>query len=295
MHQLELFSGTRSNRVVNVASIPQRSPFRYPGGKTWLIPQIRYWLASFSKKPNMLVEPFAGGGIVGLTVAFEGLVNRVLLVELDEQVASVWQAILTGEADWLAERILNFKMTQESVAEQLSNGGTSLRELAFKTLLRNRVSHGGIMAPGAGFIKYGESGKGISSRWYPRTLARRIRDIGRIKDRIEFVREDGLNIIRRYANRPDVIFFIDPPYTAAGKKAGTRLYTYNELDHENLFAIVELVRGDFLMTYDNAEEVRAMAKRHGFEVVEIVMRNTHHIEMAELLIGRDLSWARNTT
>ncbi|MCX6010193.1 MAG: DNA adenine methylase [Chloroflexi bacterium] len=293
MHQLELFSGTHSKRVVNVASIPQRSPFRYPGGKTWLIPQIRCWLDSFGKKPNLLVEPFAGGGIVGLTVAFEGLVNRVLLVELDEQVASVWQAVLTGEAEWLAERILNFNITQESVAEQLSNGSTSLRELAFKTLLRNRVSHGGIMAPGAGFIKYGESGKGISSRWYPRTLAQRIRDIGRIKDKIEFAREDGLNIIRRYANRPDVIFFIDPPYTAAGKKAGTRLYTYNELDHESLFAIVESVQGDFLMTYDNAEEVRAMAKRHGFEVVEIVMRNTHHIEMAELLIGKDLSWARN--
>ena len=24
-------------RVVNVASVPQRSPFRYPGGKTWLV------------------------------------------------------------------------------------------------------------------------------------------------------------------------------------------------------------------------------------------------------------------
>jgi hypothetical protein len=31
---------------VNVASVPQRSPFRYPGGKTWLIPYIRSWLAS---------------------------------------------------------------------------------------------------------------------------------------------------------------------------------------------------------------------------------------------------------
>ena len=26
---------------VNVASVPQRSPFRYPGGKTWLVPQVR--------------------------------------------------------------------------------------------------------------------------------------------------------------------------------------------------------------------------------------------------------------
>ena len=30
---------------VNVASVPQRSPFRYPGGKTWLVPYVRSWLA----------------------------------------------------------------------------------------------------------------------------------------------------------------------------------------------------------------------------------------------------------
>lgn len=28
-------------QIVNVASVPQRSPFRYPGGKTWLVPHIR--------------------------------------------------------------------------------------------------------------------------------------------------------------------------------------------------------------------------------------------------------------
>jgi DNA adenine methylase len=29
------------NKIVNVASVPQRSPFRYPGGKTWLVPIVR--------------------------------------------------------------------------------------------------------------------------------------------------------------------------------------------------------------------------------------------------------------
>ena len=28
-----------SDRAVNVASVPQRSPLRYPGGKTWLVPR----------------------------------------------------------------------------------------------------------------------------------------------------------------------------------------------------------------------------------------------------------------
>lgn len=34
----------------------------------------------------MLVEPFAGGGIVSLTVAFEQLAERVTMVELDDDV-----------------------------------------------------------------------------------------------------------------------------------------------------------------------------------------------------------------
>lgn len=43
---------------------------------------------------------------------------------------------------------------------------------AFQTILRNRINRGGILAPGAGRIKNGESGKGKKSRWYPDTLRR---------------------------------------------------------------------------------------------------------------------------
>jgi DNA adenine methylase len=35
-----------------------------------------------------------------------------------------------------------------------------------------------------------------------------------------------------------------------------------------------------------------MVERHGFDAVEIAMKNTHHANMNELLIGKDLSWAR---
>ena len=45
-----------------------------------------------------------------------------------------------------------------------------------------------------------------------------------------------------------------------------------------------------LMTYDNAEEVKQMARRHGFQMRLIPMNNTHHATMEELVIGKDLSW-----
>ena len=44
------------------------------------------------------------------------------------------------------------------------------------------------------------------------------------------------------------------------------------------------------MTYDNADEVVHLAKKHGFETRCIPMKNTHHAAMTELVIGRDLSW-----
>jgi DNA adenine methylase len=113
-------------------------------------------------------------------------------------------------------------------------------------------------------LKYGENGKGIKSRWYPNTLSRRLVDIGRIAERIQFLQEDGLDVMESLAGRSDVIFFIDPPYTAGGKKAGKRLYRYFDIDHERLFSICSTLTGDFLMTYDNADEVKQMAKKYAF-------------------------------
>ncbi len=44
------------------------------------------------------------------------------------------------------------------------------------------------------------------------------------------------------------------------------------------------------MTYDNDEYVRELATHHGFNFLQIAMQNTHHAEMNELLIGRNLKW-----
>lgn len=45
------------------------------------------------------------------------------------------------------------------------------------------------------------------------------------------------------------------------------------------------------MTYDNAPEVIALAHQHRFQTRAIAMKSTHHAEMSELLIGRNLDWS----
>lgn len=294
MLQPSLFDETILRKIVNVASVPHRSPFRYPGGKTWLVPYVRRWIGSQPNKPvQEFFEPFAGGGIVSLTVAAEKLANHVTMVELDENVASVWQTILNGGGLWLADRIVRFEVTETTVDFILDREPPSLSERAFQTILKNRVNHGGIMASGAGRLKYGENGKGMKSRWYPQTLKNRILDIVKIAERITFIAGDGFQAMRQNIENRDALFFIDPPYTVAGKKAGTRLYKHAEVNHKELFELASQVKGDFLMTYDNAEGVKALAGEHHFDTHVIAMKNTHNTKMTELLIGRNLDWARS--
>lgn len=269
-----------------------RSPFRYPGGKTWLVPRFRQWLRSLPESGREeLIEPFAGGGIISLTAAFENLTQTATMIELDSDVMSVWQTILGGDAEWLANKIVAFSLTPECVQSELSRLARSTPERAFQTLLRNRINHGGILAPGSGRLKYGENGKGMASRWYPETLRTRILNIAAVAHKIRLVHGDGVAYMRENADRPGAAFFIDPPYTAPGKKAGSRLYTHSQLDHDELFRTTQSIAGDFLMTYDNATGAQELAKRHGFESLAIPMKNTHHAQMTELLIGRNLLWA----
>lgn len=239
-------------------------------------------------KPTELVEPFCGGGIAGLTVAFERLADHVTMVELDRELAAVWCVILQepGGAGELADRIVGFDLTLENVRAVLDTEPAGKLERAFRTILKNRVNRGGILAPGTGLIKEGENGKGLRSRWYPETLKKRILAIAGVREEITFVAGDGLEVMRQHVDNPEVAYFIDPPYTVAGR----RLYNNWELDHAALFDLVASLSGDFLMTYDNDERVRALAAEHGFDTRQVAMKNTHHAKMTELLIARDLTW-----
>jgi len=130
------------------------------------------------------------------------------------------------------------------------------------------------------------------SRWYPATLKRRILDIATVKHNLKFIKGDGFQVIEKFLDSTDVVFFVDPPYTASKKKAGSRLYNHHQVDHEKLFELMSETRGDFLMTYDDADEVRALAKKHNFETRLVAMTNTHNATMTELIIGRNLDWVK---
>jgi|SRR5579864_7808773 len=277
-----------TEKEINVASVPHRSPFRYPGGKTWLVPYVRVWLDHNRGRYRELIEPFAGGAIVGISAAFEGLVEKVTLVELDPDVSAVWQTILQRDGEKLAARILAFEPTSKSVKAVFEGSHKTTLDRAFATIVRNRVQRGGILAPGAGLMKKGENGKGLTSRWYPETLHRRIMDLVSIRDKIRFINGDGLEYIRKNSHKKSAAFFVDPPYTVAGR----RLYKFSDMDHKMLYSLLTKTSGDFLLTYDDSSEIRNLTVQFRFDCETVAMKNTHNASMTELLVGKSLEWLR---
>ena len=270
--------------VANVATVPQRSPLRYPGGKTWLVPHIRHWLKSTN--PEILIEPFAGGAIVSLTAVMENLVGSAVMVEIDRDVAAFWRCALeSGEA--LRERVAEFKPTLERLQKLERDAPSTVLEHGFRTLVLNRTRRNGILAPGASFCRNGEGGKGLLSRWYPGTLAARLAAIQEHSERFLFLEGDGLRllpvILEGWGGRAAV--FIDPPYTArGGKNAGSRLYDHSSIDHAALFSILAEHGANFLMTYDPAGEIVELVRTHEFSAVGLLMKNGHHDRMREIVI-----------
>ena len=272
--------------AVNVAAVPQRSPLRYPGGKTWLIPHIRKWL-NRTPPPPLLVEPFAGGGIVSLTAVMEGLVKRVLMVDLDRDIAAFWRAALCHGSK-LAARVQHFTPSRDQIEELASQAPRDVIDHGFRTLVLNRTRRGGVLAPGAALIRQGENGKGVASRWYPETIRGRLTEITDHADRITFCETDGVRLLEDVAlYRSDACFFIDPPYTASGKRAGARLYLHNRVDHDKLFELMASSRADFLMTYNCSDEIVSLVRAHNFHAAMVVMKNVHHARISELVITRD--------
>ena len=274
--------------VVNVAQVPQRSPLRYPGGKTWLVPHVRVWLGAL-ESPRLLIDPFAGGGITSLTAVMEHLVPNCLMVELDQDVAAFWDAALHHTAQ-LVKQIDNFTLTREDIYLLENQSSKTVVERGFRTLVLNRTRRGGILAKGVALTRAGENGKGVTSRWYPRTIKQRLMNIARYADRIEFMEADGIAVLEGLladSLPPGTAVFVDPPYTAEGKQAGKRLYTHNYIDHAYLFDILGQIAargGEVLATYDESPEILQLMAQHGFHAVRVMMKNTHHNQISELVI-----------
>lgn len=240
------------------------SPLRYPGGKTRMVPALRSLITSNIPRPQLFIEPFAGGASVSLGLLQADEVERVLLADLDPLVAAFWK-----QAAYNADALIR-AMRKEPVTVARWDYWRNRRpraelQKALKCLFLNRTTFSGIIGGTAGPIggRAQTSASKIGCRFNKDGLEQRIRNVaryadeGRIVDVVEASWEETLRLAEFHgADYPpsETLLYLDPPYV---KKSG-RLYGLGFTDKHHARLAEHLMDGTghgWILSYDADESV----------------------------------------
>lgn len=232
----------------------QLSPLRYPGGKSKLIDYLSTLVRP--GKCETLISPFVGGGSFELALLDSGIVQKLMLNDLDYGIYSLWWTMLYMP-DELISRIECFKPSHKAYfeAQQLIKSDyrhLDILEAAWITLLVNRLAYSGIAKANPLGGKKGDI-TSLTARWTPHTLIKRIEGVHALADKIEIYCEDAVNFIENYFWDDKATLFVDPPYYEKGQALYNLFFT--EKDHINLSWTLQTIHNSFpssdvIVTYD---------------------------------------------
>lgn len=245
----------RSNRKLDSRT---SSPLRYPGGKAKLAGFFADALEAAGMRNATYVEPFAGGAGAGLTLLLADVVGQVVINDLDPAVHSFWEAV-KNESDEFARRIETVPLDLDEWQKQREiYRAADARDpfaLGFAFFYLNRTNRSGVLHAG---VIGGKSQTGtyrIDARFNRVELQRRVKELGRVSDRIELTFEDGRRSVERWATRSNTFLYVDPPYVEAG--GSLYLNAFDARDHADLAATLNKVsRSAWLLTYDDSPVIR---------------------------------------
>ena len=261
------------------------SPLRYPGSKRRLSGYIEQTLRLNKLRPDLYVEPFAGGASVALNLLQKDLVEKVILIDLDPMIAGFWEAVFC-DTDWLIDQIMTIDISLENWYRFKQEEPKSIRENAIACLYLNRTSFSGIMRPEVGPLggKEQKSDYPIDCRFPRETLVNRVNQAAYHKDKVYAVWccswDDGMRRInneRNKGNLPDekTFWYLDPPFFK--KAEALYRYYFEESDHRKLRDALLKVDDFWLLSYDSAESVELL---YGDAIRERTNgTQRHHIEL----------------
>lgn len=276
-------------RVAAARRYGTQSPLRYPGGKSALAGLFADIIMDLGLPSPVYVEPYAGGAGAGVALLREGVVDRLVINDIDPAVHAFWVAVTERNAEFV-ERVQAVPLTVEEWRYQRQvyregNVGEGM-ELGFAFFFLNRTNRSGVL--NAGLIGgQDQAGKyKIGARFNRATLIKRLVAIGKLSDKIEVTDLDGRTVIRNYGADPSAFLYIDPPYV----QAGSQLYlnAFERRDHEALAQIVHGIEiAHWLMTYDVAPLIQRLYAYDFQCVLDLNYSARYPGRAQELLVAAD--------
>lgn len=239
------------------------SPLRYPGGKAALAGLFADVITALGIPKPVYVEPYAGGAGAGIALLREGIVDRLVINDIDPAVHAFWASVVERNAtvvDWIRSVPLTVTEWRRQRDVYRARASEPLdRGLAFFYL--NRTNRSGVLNAG---VIGGQDQSGrykIDARFNRDTLAERIAALGALAEQIEVSDLDGRSVIRSHGGNPSAFLYIDPPYVHAGSQL--YLNAFDGRDHAALADVVNAVdAAHWLTTYDIAPLIERLYADH---------------------------------
>ena len=237
------------------------SPLRYPGGKQKLTPFIAEILDSNYIDGNY-VEPYAGGGGVGIQLLVNEKVQLIHLNDKDYGVYCFWDSILKYNSkfcDWVYNVKMDIKEWRKQREIFRNQKGYSKFEVGSSFFYLNRCNRSGVLTGGViGGLDQTGNYK-MDARFNREVLVRRIELIGSFKNNIKVSNMDAIDYIYQHVNKleKNTLVYLDPPYYVKGQ----HLYMnhYKSEDHNELKRhLCNGLAQSWVLSYDAADEILAM-------------------------------------
>lgn len=267
------------------------SPLRYPGGKGKLASFMEYMIDRLGHRGGTYIEPFAGGAGIAVELLLRNVVNRIVINDYDKGVWSFWKAILT-ETDRFVEQVRTVPLTIDEWYRQheicVNQNDKYSFELGFATFYMNRTNRSGIIKGGVigGLEQAGNWTMDV--RFNREDLIKRIQNIASRKKDIKLYNKDISSFITHYVPlyEDNALIYFDPPYYKKGKQLYMNYFSRE--DHARIeSAIRENINCDWIITYDEANEIEEIYKDYQLYLYDLNYSVSEKCRASELMIFRN--------
>ena len=244
-----------------------KNPLRYPGAKSKLYDYICKLLIAEQRTGCTFYEPFAGSAAISLLLLENQVISKAVLNELDPLLYNFWFSVF-NHTEELITLIRNTDITLENWHEfSLYRNNDYLQDktsvqIGFAGLFLNRTNFSGILKanPLGGLNQ--QSQYPINCRFNKDKIINSIQQLSLYGNKITLYNLDAIDFMKqalRYKRNRKTFVYIDPPYYKEGANLYRCYYTHEQ--HMLLSKFILSKTYPWLISYDNAEEIRKMYKQ----------------------------------
>jgi len=251
------------------------NPFNWPGGKRLLRREI---VKRFTKH-RLYAEPFCGACWV--LMSKPQLISRLEIVnDADTELANFLRCV-RDKPEMLVER-LRFRIRSQEDFEREKElrrvGDEVTRAARFIWVTKNAFAGKRVGTKSATF------GYGISESRDFQNAVNKIYEMHRRLRGVYILNEDFRAIIER-VDTSRTLFYCDPPYYSMPSYYAC---PFTRKDHEDLALMLRKIKGKFVLSYDDTQDIREMYDWAVIEEVPVMysMKKGGNITRCELIITK---------